>query len=226
MQSKEGLDLSLNCLQSLATELEHSRVLILPSAYNVKDLLLAWSRLCLLKKRISSMRYFSTCDLVMLSLILATVAHILLSGRPTSRRFLDHYDIYPRLKLLTTVELFFASLLVTKQVLDVEEDKVFHVDFDLQHYLLLMHLLSPQCTPPPRFHLFNRAVTSLYLWVVDLDHSLGVLSLSSPPLNTDHKIERYLRRILGRDVLAEDYQYLPELEAFFLSSVSPLPSSC
>lgn len=199
-------------------------------------LLLIWAKLSVTYDWSPRLRFFSNSDLLLLSLILATVATLLKYEeipQPAGERktFLADYDIRKRLALLKPIELFYASVVVTKQVLDLSEDEIYSVSFTRENYQVLLQqiLRDPvlqkeemiRALHLSRFKFFSQVLTSLYLFVVDLQYPLGILPLlSPPPRNADDKIQHYIRKSLHRPISDADYTSNSELESLLLCTCS------
>lgn len=187
----------------------------------VERLLLTWGKLAVLSNWSSRLRYFSRAELFLLSLILATIATLLSEPRSPSppKSFLVDYDVRERLRLLGPLELFFAALIVTKQILDVGENETFSIVFRRQDLQLLIQMMKQDekmhnvSIAVGQFKWMNRALTSLYLFVSDLQHPLGRFSIAlQPTWNADDKIQEYLRVLLQRPLVEADFSPQEEFE--------------
>lgn len=232
----ESGSVALKLLTNLEHQLRGHSSVAIPKGHDVASLLLIWCRIAVIHKWVDKIRYFSTGELVLLSLILATITKILQRTQESSETssFLHDYDLGKRLRLLNSLELFFVSIVVTKQVLDLWEDEVYELPFSRKHFNLMRQLL--QQPESSRFKFFNRVRCSLHLYVVDIQHSLGTLTFTKIPLNSDAKIEQYLSCVLhhvfpscqsensdlckqGRcQLVLNSYRPLPDLETFLLLS--------
>lgn len=145
---------------------QHSALKI--ESVTAEQLLMAWERFIIVSNWSRSTCSFSTADLILLSLIFATIAHVLpppttlrslftpspqpaplnapvLPDAATEREaefFKDGYHIAEVMKELRPIEVFYVSVLVTKMVLDIEERAFHGTCFNRFELQILMDQLS------------------------------------------------------------------------------------
>jgi hypothetical protein len=119
--------------------------------------------------------------------------------------FLDTYFVYERVHLLTSIELFLAAFMVTKNVFDIDERQT-----RPNHQILsklLVKTISLTLGIPLRRHLLLKAIAPLQLHVLDLQTGLGPHPPLLPrPINSDEKLLLALFKTLGRAPAPSEYK--------------------
>lgn len=218
-------------LASLNKNLNLHKAFLIPGV-SVERLLVAWERFVILSDWSRSASAFSIADLILLSLVFASVAHVYPTTTQspfTSEEYMTNYNVGASVSCLRPLEVFFSGLIVTKLVLDIEEANFYGTSFNAFELELLVGAVNQDpilanIRPKlqlKRFREMKNAIFALHLYVLDLKCPLGKFPIVLEPFsNADDKIEAYLSLVLQHKPTAEDYK----LEISFARSLSNLPT--
>jgi hypothetical protein len=210
--------------------------------HNLKKLIRAWKQTAIIYEDFIPLSYrgLSLVDLILLSLLLATTKRVkeehfaqtkTKNDDPPS--FLENYNVFERLVLLSTTETFFLCILITKLLLDLDEyddmvltGSIFTVEFLsslFSNYNTLTKKKTTQSNKTSKDNHYGQyknkiskekrkimlqAIFSLQLYAMDIGKPFGYLKHDTF-LNVDSKIVFYVTNIIQRPLQNEDFEHLP-----------------